>query len=173
MAGVADVRAGDRAGPAASARSRCSARLHGLRRLRHPQAPRRGARPRRRPRCRRRALAAEEEARHSVKELAQDRRDRALPRQAALDLAPASRTASSPSASPRCGASSPSQYGFVVPEIKLSDDLAHPAQDLPDQDPRHGRRQRGAAHRRRARHHRRRPASPTCPATRRASRPSA
>ena len=32
------------------------------------------------------------------------------------------------------------QYGFVVPEIKLTDDFAIPQQDLPDQDPRHGRR---------------------------------
>ena len=31
-----------------------------------------------------------------------------------------------------------SQYGFVVPEIKLTDDLDYRAQDLPDQGARHG-----------------------------------
>ncbi len=44
-------------------------------------------------------------------------------------------------------------YGFVVPEIKLTDDLAISAEELPDQDSRHRRRGEETAPRRRARRH--------------------
>ncbi len=90
--------------------------------------------------------------------IAEDGRDRALPRQAALGVVPQDPQRTGP---PR---------GQDAPQVRQAVRLRRPgdqarrrpvdsAQDLSDQDPRHGGRQRGAAHRRRARHHRRRAAA--------------
>ena len=172
LAGVRHVRAGAGAGPAASARSRCSARVHGLRRLRHSQRRGggaggrggQGARGRRwRPR-RRRANPSRNSLKTAEIELC-------LGKQLSTALLHVARRAG-----PARRQDAPQIRQAV--RLRRPGDQAHrrsrhPAQDLPDQDPRHGRRQRGAAHRRRAGHHRRRAAARTCPATRRASRPSA
>ena len=104
--------------------------------------------------------------------IAQDGRDRALPRQADLGLAASPRTPSSRAAWHK-------MRKQVRPAIRLrrAGNQAHrrfrdPGEELPDQGPRHGRRKRRTAHRRvlvivgdgpR----------PTCPAKRCASRPSA
>ena len=83
------------------------------------------------------------------------------------------RTANSPIASARCARKFATQYGFVVPEIKLTDDLVDRPKGLPDQDPRHGRGAARAARRRSRWSSSATVASPTCRARRRASRPSA
>ena len=91
--------------------------------------------------------------------IAEDGRDRALPRQADLGKlvhAPHSELAQRVGKMRRKFAK---QYGFVVPEIKLTRRSGDSPEDLPDQDSRHGGRRRRAAHRRRARGHRRRAAA--------------
>ena len=151
--------------------SRCSARLCASSPTPSPSAAPRCVRPRR-PRSQRGGARSRGGGAPLGQGVAQDRRDRALPRQADLDVAA--------QVARRAGPARRQDAPQVRQPVRLrrARDQAHrrprhPAQDLPDQDPRHGGRQRGAAHRRRARHHRRRAASPTCPARRRASRPSA
>ncbi len=57
---------------------------------------------------------------------AQDRRNRARARQAWSRPACSAPIRNWPSASARCARSSPTQYGFVVPEIKVTDDIGIP-----------------------------------------------
>ena len=65
------------------------------------------------------------------------------------------------------------QYGFVVPEVKLTDDFAIPVEELPDQGPRHGRRRARHARRRSHGAARQPPRTRTSRARTCASRPSA
>ena len=147
-------------------------RHHGVHRLRHPA------------RAGRKLVAAEEAKARSDdaggrgggapvgQGIAQDRRDRALPRQADLGVV-RRRTTSWRSASARCAASSPSNTASSCRRSGSRDDLVHPAQEPT--------RSRSTARWSPARtcasaRCSSSPATgrgPTCPATRRASRPSA
>jgi flagellar biosynthesis protein FlhA len=119
---------------------------------------------------------AEEDKRNSVKQALKNAGNRASARQAGLDPPARRHIRNSPSASARCARNSPTQYGFVVPEIKVSDDISHPRQGLSYQAstarPSH---RTPAARRRGAGHHRRRPQRPClkCRATTCANPPSA
>ena len=69
----------------------------------------------------------DEEEKNSVKASLADRRDRASDRQAALDQAARRRIRNSPSAWRKMRKKFATQYGFVVPEVRLTDDFDIPS----------------------------------------------
>ena len=138
--------------PFAAARLACCCFIAYTIPKRRAEAPRR----RGRPRCTRPTLAAEEEARLSVKDsLKTAEIELCLGKQLSTPLLTSHGELAQRVAKMRRKFAEPVR--LRRPRDQAHRRSRHPAQELPDQDPRHGRRHRGAAHRRRARRHRRRP----------------